>query len=188
MADPDFIPRSWQQRQRQQRARVEMLQNDLDSKNSDLNKANHNLARLLTELWQTPDGSASKKLLRDQQDQLEQRIAQLNNERDDLQTKLKASTITDDDIAALGVLSRRVADLLAKSETFEQRLQVIDILDVRGIVYYDDGEPFVDINCKIASQRRVPVVSKWLERHGHNLGKMIVLPVTLDLSELMQEL
>lgn len=189
MADPEFIPKSWQQRQQQQQARVEMLQNDLDGKDHDIQKANVNLARLLAKFWQTPDEfEASKKLLQVQQVQLEQQIAQLNTERDDLQAKLKASTITDDDIAALGVLSRRVADLLVKSKTFEQRLQVIDILDVRGIVYYDDGEPFIDIDCKIASQRRVPVVSKWPKQHGHNLGNMIVLPVTLDFTELMQEL
>jgi site-specific DNA recombinase len=177
MRDPGYLPRLYAQHKSQQDKAIDDLREQLKQKEKQLEQATVGLSRLLSELLNTADGSESKKLLRQQQSDLEVRIAGLKNEASSLKGLINTTRITDDDIAEMTAYFVRVSNALRDdNETFEQRRRVIEMLDVTGVVYELNNEPYIDIYSLVMAEKRVSV-SMVSTDQGHNSNNVILLPI-----------
>jgi len=118
------------------------------------------LARLL-DLYLA--GDFPQEMLTDRKTKLETTIQSLEREKADLQARLEAATITDEQIRAVDEFAQCIqAGLQEAGQSFEAKRRILDLLDVRATLTVEDGEKVIYVRCLIDSKRLsiVPITSE----------------------------
>jgi len=115
-------------------------------------------------------GSLLKDALADKAKQLEQRLAKLEGAKAALEAHLEANTITDEQIETLEEFASRVA-LGLKNLEFEEKRQIIDLLNVQGTLSLEAGQKIIYVRCEIGEQAKIASTSssnrsrRWRRRY-----------------------
>jgi hypothetical protein len=93
-------------------------------------------------------GNIPKELLLDKKQQLEATLFALDKEREELNLNLDAETLTENDIQQIREFAEQIAEgLNPGEESFDDRLRVVELLDVGASMTVEDGQKYVDVWC-----------------------------------------
>src|SRR5689334_4465549 len=93
-------------------------------------------------------GNIPKELLMDKKQQLEATLFALEKEREELNLNLNAETLTEKDIQQIREFAEHIAEgLNPGDESFDDRLRVVELLDVEASMTVEDGQKYVDVWC-----------------------------------------
>lgn len=93
-------------------------------------------------------GNIVKDLLLERKQRLEAELATLETEKANLVSKLQHQTVTTEQAREIKAFAEQVAEGLGEAENdFTSRRRIIDLLDVRGKIDFEDGERVVYVEC-----------------------------------------
>lgn len=107
-------------------------------------------------------GAVAKELLADRQQRLENNIAVLTKEREELVAQMKHRTLTSEEIQSIRELAERTAKGLSAidgCDDLESRKCIIDALDVTALVEVDGETRIANLKC-ILAETRLPITDK----------------------------
>jgi DNA invertase Pin-like site-specific DNA recombinase len=165
MTDDKAIQDLWERDLQKRQIVIDDLKQELTNKETQQERAENELASILTQLRDPDTGPASKKILRNQLHETEQLIKRLEGDQQDITAKLNTKVVPEDSAETMmKFLGRLNAKLASNGETFEYKQYVVDVLQVRGVLYRVDDKPKIDIHCLFAYEKGVPIVSTSRER------------------------
>jgi hypothetical protein len=82
---------------------------------------------------------------------LEETISSLRREHADIEVHLQTTVLSDEQINDIQLICAEVGSKLDNA-TFEQKRQIIDMLDVRGTLAIEDQEKVVYVKCILGQQ------------------------------------
>lgn len=176
IGNPDLLEQLYKDYSSNQDNIQRTITSRIDSLKTDLRKANDDLGRLLQSLWETPAGfTASRQILATQQEQLEKRITDLQNEQQDLIAQLSRVATADDIVAMAQYFATLNNALILGKESFEDKLKVLDALQVKVFLYRDDGgQERMDIYCRFAYEEGLPIVTIDTHSYSHNFITLLL--------------
>jgi site-specific DNA recombinase len=92
-----------------------------------------------------------KELLQERKGRLDETLANLLREQIDISAHLQTKVLSDEQIADIEAFCEQIRHGL-EIATFEQKRQVIDLLDVRGTLAIENDERVIYVSCLIAPQ------------------------------------
>jgi len=135
--------------------RLDMIQQRIEENERQLHK--------LLDLYLNDD--FPREMLQERKSSLEETIFNLRHEQAELSHHLQSSVLSDDQIEDIEIFCAQVREG-QENATFEQKRQLIDMLDVRGKLAIENDEKVVYVKC-ILGQRLLSVArtSPWLSTH-----------------------
>jgi site-specific DNA recombinase len=135
--------------------RLEIIQNRIEENQRQLQK--------LLDLYLNDD--FPREMLQERRACLEETLMKLRQENVELSSHLHAITVTDEQIEDIESICAQVRDGL-DTATFEQKRQLIDMLDVRGKLAIENDEKVVYVKCILGQQLlSVARTSPWQSNH-----------------------
>ena len=122
-------------------SRLEIIQNRIEESQLQLQK--------LLDLYLNDD--FPREMLQERKARLEETLMNLRKEKVELSSHLHAITVTDEQIEDIEAICAQVRDGL-ETATFEQKRQLIDLLDVRGKLAIENDEKVVYVKCILGQQ------------------------------------
>ena len=95
--------------------------------------------------------SFPKEMLQERKARLEETLAKLRSEQGDISGHLQTSLISDEQIAGIEAFCAQLRPSLEDTD-FEQKRQIIDMLDVRGKLAIENDEKVVYVKCILGQQ------------------------------------
>src|SRR5512140_1019907 len=80
-------------------------------------------------------------------------LSSLRMERNDLAGLVRTVTLTDDQMVAIEAFCARIRKGLDEAD-FSVRRQIVELLDVRGKVAYEDGQKVLYLRCLVCPQEQ----------------------------------
>jgi hypothetical protein len=102
-------------------------------------------------------GDFPKEMLTERKGRLEQISANLLAEKSDLTEHISQATITDDQLAYIEEFCAKIRDRLNQAD-FEAKRQLIELLDVRCKMDFENGEKVVWLKCLIQPKEQPQVL------------------------------
>jgi site-specific DNA recombinase len=156
-SDPGYIADLYKEHKAAQETHLDEFRSQLTDIDARIHKNQIGLDRLLKMLWDEADPESENLLLK-QKTVLQEAIADLKQQQQQLLARLEQEAISNDDIVEMTqYLTELNAALTTGGETFQERRQVVEELDVRGVLYRENGDPLIDISSVIATENAVPV-------------------------------
>jgi len=112
-------------------------------------------------------GDFPKDVLTERKSRLEQMLANLHKEQKDLAGHIRKVTMTDDQITYIEAFCAKIRNGLDQAD-FNTKRQIIELLDVRGKVAFENNEKVLYLKCLITSEQqpRFPVLISHLSNTG----------------------
>jgi len=92
-----------------------------------------------------------KEMLQERKARLEETLSNLRKEQADISSHLQTTVLSDDQIEDIKAFCDEIRDRLDNA-TFEQKRQLIDMLDVRGTLAIENEEKVVYVKCHLGQQ------------------------------------
>ena len=121
--------------------RLEIIQKQIEDNQRQLQK--------LLDLYLNDD--FPREMLQERKVRLEETLIYLRKEHNELLSQLHATQVTDEQIEEIEAICAQVRDGL-DTATFEQKRQLIDMLDVRGKLAIENDEKVVYVKCILGQQ------------------------------------
>jgi len=109
-------------------------------------------------------------MLTERKSRLEQMLASLNKEQKDLAGHIRKVTMTDDQLAYIEAFCAKIRNGLDQAD-FNTKRQIIELLDVRGKIAFENNEKVVYLKCLITQQPLAPIVIS----HSSNTGAIATI-------------
>jgi len=148
LLDPENLARGLRERQAERAKRFEPLREALADIERRIAEQKRQLEMALDDYFQ---GTLLREVLAEKAEELEQRLARLEQARANLKAQLEASIITDEQIETIELFASKVA-LGLPHMTFEQKRQLIDLLDVQATLAVEEGQKVVHVRCEIGEE------------------------------------
>lgn len=103
------------------------------------------------------DGNFPKEVLTERKSRLEELLFNLGKEQNDLMVHVRHVTMTDDQLAYIEAFCAKIRKGLKKAD-FKTKRQIVDLLDIRGKVAFENGEKVIYLRCLINIQEQQPVL------------------------------
>lgn len=103
------------------------------------------------------DGNFPKEVLTERKARLEELLFNLGKEQNDLMAHIRKVTMTDDQLAYIEQFCAKIRKGLEKAD-FKTKRQIIDLLDIRGQIAFENGEKVVYLRCLITFPEQQPVL------------------------------
>lgn len=103
------------------------------------------------------EGRFPKDILTDRKVRLEEMLASLRKEQCDLAAHVRSVTLTDDQLGAIEAFCARIRKGLDQAD-FSAKRQIIELLDVRGKVAFENGEKVLYLKCLVRPQEQQPLL------------------------------
>jgi site-specific DNA recombinase len=116
-------------------------------------------------------GDFPKDVLTERKSRLEQMLTDLSKEQRELAGHIRKVTMTDDQITYIEAFCAKIRNGLDQAD-FNTKRQIIELLDVRGKVAFENNEKVIYIKCLIPQQQ----VSHLLISHLSNTGATVITP------------
>jgi len=116
-------------------------------------------------------GEFPKEMLTERKARLEQMLATLSKEQNDLAGHLRKVTMTDDQLSYIEAFCAKIRNGLDQAD-FNTKRQIIELLDVRGKIAFENNEKVVYLKCLITQQPLAPIVIS----HSLNTGEIVTTP------------
>jgi site-specific DNA recombinase len=112
------------------------------------------------------NGDFPKEVLTERKTRLEEMLANLRKEQNDLAGHVRKATITDEQLNLIEDFCAKIRPKLEEA-TFDTRRQIIELLDVRGKIAYENDEKVIYLKCLITPEQQplLPIVIS----HSSNL-------------------
>ena len=136
-----------------------------------MNKYQEQLDRLL-DLYL--DGNFPKEVLAERKTRLEELILNLGKEQNDLLSHVREVTLTDDQLGYIEEFCAKIRKGLDKAD-FNVKRQIIQLLDIRGKIAYENGERVLYLKCLI-EPREPQAVSRVPISPSLNIGGIVTMP------------
>ena len=104
-------------------------------------------------------GDFPKEMLTERKARLETMLASLHKEQNDLARHIRKVTMTDDQLAMIEIFCAKIRNGLDEAD-FNARRQIIELLDIRGKIAFENGEKVIYLKCLITpqgQQQRLPM-------------------------------
>ncbi len=103
-------------------------------------------------------GDFPKDILTERKSHLEQMITSLSKENSDLAGHIRQVTMTDDQLSYIEAFCAKIRNGLDQAD-FNTKRQIIELLEVRGKIAFENNEKVIYIKCLIPQQQvsRVPI-------------------------------
>ncbi len=99
-------------------------------------------------------GQIPKELLLEKKQRLDSTLSALEKEREELSVNMEGQALSEHDIQQIWDFAAQVAEgLYPGNESFEDRRQVIELLDVRANLTEEDGQKYVDVWCFLGRRK-----------------------------------
>jgi site-specific DNA recombinase len=92
-----------------------------------------------------------REMLQERKSRLEETLENLRREHTDISAHLQTKVLTDEQVADIEAFCAQVRQGLEYA-TFEQKRQIIDLLDVRGKLAIENGERVIYVSCLISPE------------------------------------
>jgi site-specific DNA recombinase len=116
-------------------------------------------------------GEFPKEILTERKSRLEQMIAGLTKEQNDLAGHIRKVAITDDQLSYIQSFCAKIRKGLDQAD-FNTKRQIIELLDIRGKVAFENNEKVIYLKCLISQQQ----VSRVLISPLSNTGATAITP------------
>jgi len=110
-------------------------------------------------------GEFPKEMLTERKARLEQMLTNLSKEQNDLAGHIRKVTMTDDQLSYIEAFCAKIRNGLDQAD-FNTKRQIIELLDVRGKIAFENNEKVVYLKCLITQQPLAPIVIS----HSLNIG------------------
>ncbi|MBK8421043.1 hypothetical protein [Candidatus Villigracilis saccharophilus] len=110
-------------------------------------------------------GEFPKEMLTERKSRLEQMLTNLSKEQNDLAGHVRKVTMTDDQLSYIEAFCAKIKNGLEQAD-FNTKRQIIELLDVRGKIAFENNEKVLYLKCLISQQQRFPVPIS----HSLNIG------------------
>jgi site-specific DNA recombinase len=122
--------------------RLHMIQDMLDDTDRQLS--------MLLDLYL--ERNVPKEMYLERKTQLDKRKEGLAQEKDDVEARLKVSTLSDEQVAEIEQFCADIREGL-EGATFEDKLRYMELLDVHGTLSVENNERVIDLTCHLGKQR-----------------------------------
>ncbi len=121
-------------------------------------------------------GEFPKEMLTERKARLEQMLENLRKEQDDLARHVRKVTMTDDQLSYIEAFCAKIRSGLDQAD-FNTKRQIIELLDVRGKIAYENNEKVVYLKCLIPQHQvsRVPISP------SSNTGEIVIIHIACRL-------
>jgi site-specific DNA recombinase len=99
------------------------------------------------------DGSFPKEVLTERKARLEEVLFNLGKEHNDLMVHIRHVTITDDQLSYIEAFCAKIRVGLEHAD-FNAKRQIIELLDIRGTVAFENGEKVLYLRCLLDTQEQ----------------------------------
>ena len=151
---PEYIVAGLQDRQEEQgrsnqalTARLELIEGHIAENEKQLNK--------LLDLYLS--GDFERDMLSERRARLEENIGNLRKEQAEIASFLEQLVLSDAQVEDIRLFCETIKDVL-DTATFEQKRQVLEMLDVRGTLAIEDNERVIYVKCLVTPQQRLSLL------------------------------
>ncbi len=116
-------------------------------------------------------GDFPKEVLTERKARLESLLANLRKEQNDLARHIRKVTMTDDQLSYIEAFCAKIRDGLDKAD-FNTKRQIIELLDIRGKIAFENNEKVLYIKCLIETSPEQRQVSRLLILPSSNIGEI----------------
>ena len=117
------------------------------------------------------DGEFPKEILTERKSRLEQILSSLLKEREDLAGHIRKVAITDDQLSYVEEFCAKIRKGLDQAD-FNTKRQIIELLDIRGKIAFENNEKVLYLKCLIQPQPLLPIVIS----PSLNTGEIVTTP------------
>ena len=117
-------------------------------------------------------GDFPKEVLTERKARLEEMLANLKKEQIDLAGHVRTVTITDDQLSYIEEFCAKIRNGLDRAD-FNTKRQIIQLLDIRGKIAFEEGEKVLYLKCLIDTQEQQQV-SRVLISPSSNIGAIAI--------------
>jgi len=103
------------------------------------------------------DGNFPKEVLTERKARLEELLFNLGKEQQELMVHVRQVTMTDDQLAYIEAFCAKIKTWLENAD-LKTRRQIIDLLDIRDKVAFENNEKIIYLRCLINIQEQQPVL------------------------------
>ena len=121
------------------------------------------------------NGDFPKEVLTERKSRLEQMLAGLHKEHNDLARHIRKVSMTDDQLSYIEAFCAKIRKGLNQAD-FNIKRQIIELLDVRGKIAFENNEKVLYLKCLIQPneyQQRLPIVTS----HSSNIGAIATIRI-----------
>lgn len=165
---PEYIVAGLQDRQEEQgrsnqalTARLELIEGHIAENEKQLNK--------LLDLYLS--GDFERDMLSERRARLEENIGNLRKEQAEIASFLEQLVLSDAQVEDIRLFCETIKDVL-DTATFEQKRQVLEMLDVRGTLAIEDNERVIYVKCLVTPQQRLSLLPT---SHSSNTGETVTM-------------
>ena len=151
---PEYIVAGLQDRQEEQgrsnqalTARLELIEGHIAENEKQLTK--------LLDLYLS--GDFERNMLSERRARLEENIDNLRKEQTEISSFLEQLVLSDAQVEDIRLFCETIKDVL-DTATFEQKRQVLEMLDVRGTLAIEDNERVIYVKCLVTPQQRLSLL------------------------------
>ena len=160
LSNPDKMAKGWQASQQQAKKEAAPLQQDLEQVVVMLSENESKRERLLDLYLQ---GSFEIDILETRKAELDKLLADLYRRKAELDAHLAAATITDQQIQEFSTFAKEIkGEIDLANADFETRRGLVERLDLRGILAFENGEKVVHVTCHAGRGRLSVDTGNWL--------------------------
>lgn len=172
---PEYIVAGLQDRQEEQgrsnqalTARLELIEGHIAENEKQLNK--------LLDLYLS--GDFERDMLSERRARLEENIGNLRKEQAEIASFLEQLVLSDAQVEDIRLFCETIKDVL-ETATFEQKRQVLEMLDVRGTLAIEDNERVIYVKCLVTPQQRLSLLPT---SPSSNTGATATMPFVSQLT------
>lgn len=165
---PEYIVAGLQDRQEEQgrsnqalTARLELIEGHIAENEKQLNK--------LLDLYLS--GDFERDMLSERRARLEENIGNLRKEQAEIASFLEQLVLSDAQVEDIRLFCETIKDVL-ETATFEQKRQVLEMLDVRGTLAIEDNERVIYVKCLVTPQQRLSLLPT---SPSSNIGETVTM-------------
>ena len=119
-----------------------------------------------------------KEMLQEKKSRLEETLVNLRKEQADISSHLQTTVLSDEQIEDIKAFCDAIRDRL-ENATFEQKRQLIEMLDVRGTLAIENEEKVIYVKCHLGQQ--LVSVARTLPWQCNHKGHPIIIRIRLVL-------
>ena len=120
------------------------------------------------------DGNFPKEILTERKAHLEELLFNLGKEQNELMVHIRHVTMTDDQLAYIEEFCTKIRRGLDHAD-FNAKRQIIELLDIRGKIAFENGQKVIYLKCLIDTQeqqQRLPIQIS----PSSNIGATVIMP------------
>lgn len=160
LANPEKMVKGWHESQQEAQEKSQPLQQELDRVNVLIAENEAKRGKLLDSYL---DGVFEREVIQDKKIELDKLLADLRKRKTEIENHLKEVTITDQQIQDFVAFAESVRGELELDDIdFEHKRELIEQLNVTGILTVENGEKVVYAACHAGKRRLSVDPSNWL--------------------------